>query len=249
MLRAVAGRLRFAPFYPALIAAILGLSGPVHAQAAANAEEIARLQQMMRDVWANPDAKDQKSAKTAMSLYGSAVQFAVPRGFIPILINRSPTMFMAEYVPDGESGSSWTQMLTVTALNGGAAVPLTLQQLAAMQSDFSKVCRDALSLDLGSRPKLGDAEAHVVAAGCPSLETAGAVRGEQAFIVVLRDTRNIYSVQFARRGPAWPAGKPPVDPGKADAELAKVGPILVCTGPETAGCRDPWIIANMTGAR
>ncbi|WP_199554916.1 hypothetical protein [Sandaracinobacteroides hominis] len=224
---------RFA-FVFAAITMVAGLS-PVRAQSGSTPGEVEAMAKMFRDVWADPKASEVKSVSIPTTLFGRLVNLKIPRGFVPGSIQRSADMYLAEYVPDGQTVHDWKQMITVVAMNDVGALPVTMEQIGS-KFDPSARCSPSVFKDLGDRPDFGDAKVRLVTMGCGRSPTAAGEVGEQAFIYVLRDDKNIYTVQYAYRGKPY-TDKAPIPFEEAEARLAVLGPILVCNNTENTACK------------
>lgn len=113
--------------------------------------------------------------------------------------------YLVENVPPGETVEDWSQMLTVSGTEGavpGAGDPAALAEAVAGQllEGYRQACAapvDALSF---AAPPGGAAQATFLAwIGCP--DVAGAGRSEDMVVLVLIGTQDIYTLQWAERGP------------------------------------------------
>lgn len=121
--------------------------------------------------------------------------------------------YLVENVPPGETVEDWSQMLTVSGTQGavpGDADPAALAEAVAgrLLEGYRQACAapvEALSFDA---PPGGAAQATFLAwLGCP--DVAGADGAEDMAVLVLIGTQDIYTLQWAERGP------PRSDPGMA----------------------------------
>jgi hypothetical protein len=78
----------------------------------------------------------------------------------------------------------------------------------------------------GSAARIGGFEAFVGVAGCGKVGRGAHVGSEAALIVVIKGSTDIYTVQWAERGPA--SGKPDVEHARWNDRLTRLAPIKLC---------------------
>lgn len=185
---------------------------------------------MMRDAWKQTD---KPSATVTLQLYERQLRFSLPRGYVPVYSARAPGQFLTEYVPDGETVTSWTTMITVRAFARLGAAPMTTAEIA--ERIYKPTCTGGPRFVDEGEAALGPAlSARKVAFGCS--DTAGAAYqgapagvAEHGAAYVARDASNIYAVAISRRMDK---------PQSAVTMLAPLGPVMLCADDSTPECRD-----------
>lgn len=167
----------------------------VPALAQENQQEVAAV---MRKMWAQTD---QAKANMTQQVYSRTIAVELPRPFVAAFKQASPGGgFIMEYVPDGETLTAWTQMITVTGSYGIGSANVDDAALASYVFGRS-TCPGKLYRDLGPVPAPTSVRQRVVVIGCDGPDGSG----ERAAIAFLRDADHVWTVQFAQR--AAPGGR------------------------------------------
>lgn len=170
-------------------------------------------------------AQPAKGNPEAVPLFGRRLDFTLPAGFVRVTDRANGTNVLIEYVPAGESVSTWTRMVTIQAYRGLGRSPAPTSAIAR-QAFYPAACTTGpLYRDFGERA-LGDGlKQTIVANGCAALP-AGAYpkalkgAGEQDFILIFRDEETVYTLNHAERGAPFAGKAPPHDPARAADILA-----------------------------
>lgn len=141
-----------------------------------------------------------KSHRTITPVFSQLVTFEYPRGFKGAFENTTPSNYIQEHVPEGQTKDSWTQMLTLTGAKGVAANPqitpaVTLQSIA---SGFQRACPETFALKPLGSLKVGGHDGFAALAGCGSVKS-GAPRSEVALLIAVKGTADMYTIQWAER--------------------------------------------------
>jgi hypothetical protein len=165
------------------------------AMAQENQQDVA---EMMRRVWAQ---SQQPNAKTVQQVYSRAIQIDLPRPFVATYKQAVPGLFIMEYVPDGETLTNWTQMITITGNFGVGSANVDDAALASFMFGRAE-CPGKLYRDAGEMAPNVGARQRTLVIGC-----GGPAAGERAAIAFLRDADHVWTVQFAQRVGAGGKGK------------------------------------------
>lgn len=170
---------------PALLALLIALPGSALAQ-----DRVVNRQQVWSQVVFYPSA------------FGTAPAFQdqTPEGF-----------FITEFVPGGQSVESWQQMQTLTGHRGLVTSTDPAQAAAGaerMALGFLQGYQQACALPVEARsfpaPVLPGARASFSAyLGCA--EVRGEGRSEEMVFVIVIGSADVYTLQWAERGPARPS--------------------------------------------
>ena len=132
-------------------------------------------------------------------VYSQLVAFAAPAGFKAVYEAEQNGSYILELVPKGESPEAWTQMLTLTGIKGGADRQSAVDFAAGLASGYQAACPDTFSARNLPAPRIkGVAQTFAGYVGC------GAVQGrsEEMVFVILQGAVDLYTLQWAARGPA-----------------------------------------------
>lgn len=160
-------------------------------------------------------------------LFGRRLDFTLPAGFVRVTDRANGTNVLIEYVPAGESVSTWTRMVTIQAYRGLGRSPASSADIAR-QAFYPAACRiGPIWRDGGERVLPSGLRRSLIANGCASLPAGAYPRvlkgaGEQDFILMFRDADSIYTLNYAVRGAPFAGRKPPLDPERGEALLAQV---------------------------
>ena len=169
----------------------------------------------MREVWRT---KKVDKVASVQRVYNRVVAFDLPRPFVMVTHVEQPGFYIAEFVPDGQNVTDWTQMITVTGKLGAGAVAIDDVRLAALFEP--KGCSGKIFRDLGATTPLAGVTGRFVLIGCG----AGAADGsERGVLAVFRDTKNSWTVQYAERN----HGKPPFAEATALDHIKALAPAVI----------------------
>jgi len=175
-------------------------------------------------------------------VFDQLVAIPLPTGFGSGHDNLRGDNFIQEFVPEGESvADNWTQMITLTGTRGAANVPVA-HVGDLMTAGFGAACPGTLTaVDLGPLMVGGSSAAQAWYLGCGHVTTNPPSRREEMVIVVLQGSADLYTVQWAARGPAQ-ASAPAYDAALWGPRLATLAaqmrlcPILSAEGPPYPSC-------------
>lgn len=155
-----------------------------------------------------PSFTNAQSASWANApVYGAVVVFQLPPSFQPGFEAEAAGRYILELVPSGQTVEDWEEMLTLTAVQGvtsGSGMDATevvdwgLQELA---HGYQNGCSAPIIFEIFNDPPPKGAEDGVLAhLGCPKVLRTG--QSEQAMLWVAVGQDNLYTLQWAERGPA-----------------------------------------------
>lgn len=172
-------------------------------------------------------------------IFSQLVAFKMPLTFHVVNEETSAHAYIREAVPQGETADQWTQMITVTgykdvAANPGPPPALLINTIA---DGFKKACPDTITVgDLGNPPIDGYPTAFAFVA-CGTAGGGVNSHSEAALILVIKGTRDYYSIQWAERGPAQ-ASRVAFDEQHWLGRLAQLMPVFLCA--RVAGEKFPY---------
>ncbi len=217
----------------AVAAAVLLLAAPVAAQQSQPDPGA-----LLREMW----GKTNKPTITiTQQLYSRILSINLPRPFVVAYQAQREGFFIIEYIPNGESLTNWTQMITVTANQYMGAAKVEDSAIADLM--FNKLsCPGRRYTDFGVVPSATSVHQRALVIGCDATAAnayAGAVpeAGERTAIAFLRDDDHVWTVQFAQR--SLPGqGQALFDPKTAAARLAGLGILACAEADATPPCRE-----------
>lgn len=171
----------------------------------------------------------QPPAMTAVSpIFSQLVMMSYPAGFKVAHERANADRYIREAVPAGESVEGWTQMITVTGAKGQAATPNASAQAFVQQigAGFQRACPETFSSRVIGATKFDGHDSFVAIVGCGHVES-GAARSEAALIVAIKGAADIYTFQWAERGPVAENLKVEID-DKWASRLKALGPFRLC---------------------
>lgn len=178
-----------------------------------------------------------------MPLLKRVLDFHIDATFAPQPLQRNATTVLLEFLVEGETFENWRRLVTVRALRGLGASTTSTKDIARQLFD-PKPCGTSGRLDVGAeQPVVGPLKRSVVVISCgrsPGTAFAGdkAGQGEQDFIYLFRDDTNVYTLNYAVRGPGF--DRPPIDPANAEAVLTQqFGEVRLCGSVNEPGCKEP----------
>jgi hypothetical protein len=143
-------------------------------------------------------------------VYAQLVAFAAPTGFHAGFEAEKNGSYILELVPAGETVDDWSQMITVTGGRGAGAGLSVLDAGAAFGQGYQAACPGTFAARSFPAPRVkGAVSAFSGYLGCGTVDG----KSEQMVFVVVQGKEDLYTVQWAEKGPA--SDKPPeVDPTK-----------------------------------
>ncbi|MBV9971426.1 MAG: hypothetical protein JO228_15700 [Xanthobacteraceae bacterium] len=169
------------------------------------------------------------SVRMISPIFSQLVMLSLPKGFATVFENTSGNQYTREAVLDGESVERWSQMITVTGAKGLAANARVTAQSFVEQiaGGFKNACPDTFSAKGLGGLKISGRDAYIALAGCGTLSSDGSAHSESALLVAIKGTADIYTIQWAERGPA--SARPiTFDETMWKDRFDKLGPIKLC---------------------
>lgn len=179
---------------------------------------------------------------TVTPVFSQLVRFAVPANFHGVTQATKGNFFILEMVPLGETKERWTQMITLTGIQGMATAPNATPRAVASNigGGFQKACPETFAAGLlgplhtgGNEPQEGFA----LLSSCGSVKAAAGDHSETSLIIAIKGTNDYYTLQWAERGPGQ-AGKIELKDPKWLSRLSSLGPIVLC--PIVPGEKAPY---------
>jgi len=141
----------------------------------------------------------QAEMRAVTQVYGQIVTYTLPSGFVPAFENEQDGSYIQEAVPSGESLNNWTQLITLTGIRGGTKLT-PLEFARQIFIGYEQACPDSLGATNLPLPTI--AGARDVYAGHVYCGTVnGQMYSEQMLIFVLIGEQDVYTLQWAQRGP------------------------------------------------
>jgi hypothetical protein len=138
-------------------------------------------------------------------IYSQLVAIDLPDPFQPGFENERGGSYILEFAPKGETVDAWSQLITITGVKGLAAQASVQDMAARLAQGYQTACPDSLSAKGLPPPKVKGAAA--VFAGYLSCGSHDG-QSETMVYLVLQGQQEIYTVQWATRGPAGAAAIP-----------------------------------------
>jgi len=178
----------------------------------------------------------QSGAESALSatipVFSQLVTFSLPaelRSARATYEKNSGSFYIREQVPDGETLTRWSRMLTLTAARGLAANPGVTPQamLARMTADFQRNCPDSFASTAAGPQQVDGYDAYEVIVSCGRVGADKPAYGESAVMLTVKGTNDYYTLQWTERGHDS-AQAPHIDVGYWNSQLARLRPIRLC---------------------
>lgn len=171
-----------------------------------------------------PAATAAEGTPTSITLYGRTLSFTLPAGMTLVYDKGDGTTVLKEYVPQGETFTNWTRMVTIQAYRGLGSDPASTAEIA-QRAFYPAACKvGPIYRDNGERSVGDGLQRSLVVNGCASLPPGAypealAGAGEQDFILIFRDDETIYTLNYAVRGKPFAGKAPPIDIATAEAVI------------------------------
>lgn len=132
-------------------------------------------------------------------VYAQLVALAVPADFKAGFEVDDKGSYLLELTPKAETVDAWTQMITLSGGKGLAGKIAVVDVATQLAQGYQAACPDTFSARTLPVPQIkGAAEAFAGYLGCG--DTGG--QSEAMVFVVLKGAEDIYTLQWAERGPA-----------------------------------------------
>ncbi len=155
-------------------------------------------------------------------VFSQIVTMPVPEGFVPAYEDSNGDSYINEVIPAGETLDAWSEMITLTGIRGMASgdpneVAVGFAEYLAGQ--YSGACPDTFNaVALNAAPVRG---ARGLFAGFLGCGDNGAGESEAMAFLILVGSSDVYSLQWAARGPMLATG-PTYDPAFWGPRLAEL---------------------------
>jgi hypothetical protein len=169
------------------------------------------------------------SVRMISPIFGQLVMLSLPKGFTTVFEDTTDGQYTREAVLEGESVERWSQMITVTGAKGLASNPrLTAQSFVEqIAGGFKNACPDTFSAKGLGALKISGRDAFIALAACGTVASDGSAHSESALLVAIKGTADVYTVQWAERGPA--SARPmALDEAMWKERFNALGPIKLC---------------------
>ena len=143
-------------------------------------------------------------ARVVTAVYAQLVALPVPPGFKPAFEHEAKGAYLLELAPQAETADRWTQLVTLTGGQGLAATVSAERMGTELARGYKSACPQTFVAHGLPVPELASAtKVFAGYLGCGSV----AEHSEAMIFLVLKGREDIYTVQWAERGP--PLDKPP----------------------------------------
>lgn len=170
-----------------------------------------------------------KTAVNIIPIFSEVVRFPCPEGFHMAYQKVNGGFYILEMVLKGETVDRWSQIVTVTGIQGIAGNPNVNPRsfLDGMANGERRACPDTFaSKPLGATTISGH-DAYVGWISCGSTTRGGRAHGESILVVSIKGTQDYYTMQWAESGPASNQ-QLTYDEAKWGERLEKMNPMQVC---------------------
>jgi hypothetical protein len=160
-------------------------------------------------------AKSKPTAVMSIRLYSQILSIELKSNLVPIYQAQSRYSFMIEEVPFGETAQDWSRMFTIVAVRSVAqetGVSAESYAKRTASNVFLACPKNYISKDLGYVPGT-EYPSYRIIFGCailPKNSVPGFAKptGEMTVVQAIQGKNDMYSVQFAMRGPSYTADRP-----------------------------------------
>jgi hypothetical protein len=176
-------------------------------------------------------AQTAAAPRLATPVFSQLVAFSLPPEFKstkPTYEKNSGSFYIREQVPEGESLTSWSRMITLSGTRGLAGNPNVTPQalLARMTLDFQRNCPDTFSSNAPGQQKIDGYDAYEVIVSCGRVQSDKPY-GVSAIMLSVKGANDYYALQWTERGHDS-AQPPPIDVAYWTRQLARLTPIRLC---------------------
>ncbi|HGY5557919.1 MAG TPA: hypothetical protein ACN46T_02815 [Prochlorococcus sp.] len=176
------------------------------------------------------DAYRQKgyTVNSRIPIYSQVIEFSYPRGFKSAHEHESRDNYIHEWIPEGETLSDWSRMITLTGIRGLSSDPnMTPEQLLSqIASGFKRACPSTFAAKILSRMPISGHNALSAVVGCGSVNS-GPARSEIAILIAIQGSSDYYTIQLAER--SAPLNRAPKLEGPSwNTKINQLKPIKLC---------------------
>lgn len=149
-------------------------------------------------------ANRQDTIITVTPIFSQLLRLTVPKNFTVGTSSLQPNNYLQELILNNDSKNRWSDMITITGIKGLSANPKATPTaiLQSFEAGFRKSCPTTFSSRLlfeGSVSVVHPAVFTVIS--CGESPTTNKETSEAALIGVISGAKDVYTVQWALRGP------------------------------------------------
>lgn len=171
--------------------------------------------------------------RMAVPVYGAMLELGMPAGWKLAHEEATKAQYIAEFIPAGQRLDDWQDMITVQGFRGlgehsGLTGKIFLRRIA---EGFNRTCPGQV-LGFGSSERQIDGRPAALALlGCAKLSAnfKQPWRSEYAVYIAVTAGPDLVLIQKARRGPALPLDRSPLQGAELESFLAPLQPIKLCS--------------------
>lgn len=127
-------------------------------------------------------------------VFSQLVAVGLPQGFRPLTEDASPTAYILQFVPQNETGESWTQRIQIIGARNATATPELF--LTGLGERFRSYCPQSFAGHSLGRLEVSGHQAIAALLGCGVQETK---QSEVALVVVIKGRTDLYTIQWIER--------------------------------------------------
>jgi len=189
---------------------------------------------ILATVTAAAQAGDSPKVTAVTPIFGQVIALRYPSSFKMVNEETKGNYYIQESVKAGETVDQWSEMITLTGRQGAASLPQASAKafVLSILQNFQTACPATFSTaELGPRTVDG-LQAFAIIGSCGNVSTAEeaakhAAHSETALILGIKGRADIYTVQWAQRGPA--SDHPlTLDRGTWSDRFKQLDPIHIC---------------------
>ena len=184
-----------------------------------------------------------RTVQTITPIFHQLVAFNLPTTFNIAAPDQSNQKFYLHEIPlRGESVERWTQLITLNGFRGAVSQGLTAERAVTnIAGHFKEACPASFAAVNGGPMTLSGRPAYLILASCGNVADVGgqtgAMHSETALLVGLEGDQDVYTLQWAERGPGSVTPLP-IDQARWKARFQQLNPIHVC--PRVEGEAPPY---------
>ncbi len=182
-----------------------------------------------------------KSITSVTPIFHQLLASSIPTRFdLTSPEHANQNFYIHELVPRGQSVEQWTEMITLTGTRD-ASKKTAAGSIDTAAAGYKQACASTFAYKRVGTTKISGWPAATAIISCGSAADehgkAGAVHSETALYIAIAGEQDLYTIQWAERGPASP--KPlSLDDPKWSVRGRELSPIRVC--PRVDGEKAPY---------
>ena len=170
------------------------------------------------------------SVQTITPIFNQLLMLSLPKGFKPVFEEAKSGQYIHESVLEGETFSSWSQMITILGAQNLAGNPNVTPQkfVMGMASSFQTACPKTFGGSSLGPLNFNQHEAFAMVVSCGTIQvSANKPYAETTLIIAIKGSKDFYSIQWAQREAAFHHPLP-IETSTWEARLEKLKPIKLC---------------------